>query len=148
MIVKRWLACTLAPLATKLKSCFLFVPVNREFKQRRLWANHVNRRWIFAHLSCYFEQTFGQVFSIRVKTISNTILLAPWHIKRGKSSLPVDERRSKTLLLKLPYSEFVQNNSSSVQNIHLRLTCVAHKRRCLNSLLTETNKKWPREGKM
>ena len=55
----------------------------------------------FAHLSCHFEQKFGQIFSIRVKTLSHTNLVASRHIKREKISFPVDLRRSKTLLLKL-----------------------------------------------
>ena len=45
---------------------------------------------------------FGQIDSIRVNTLSNTNLVASMHIKREKRSLPVDVRRSKTSLLKLP----------------------------------------------
>ena len=45
---------------------------------------------------------FGQIESIRVNTLSNTNLVASMHIKREKRSLPVDVRRSKTSLLKLP----------------------------------------------
>ena len=45
---------------------------------------------------------FGQIVSIRVKTLSNTNLAASSHIIKEKASLPVDVRRSKTLLLKLP----------------------------------------------
>ena len=48
------------------------------------------------------EQILGQIVSIRVKTLSNKNLVASWHIKREKSSLPVDVRRSKTSLLKFP----------------------------------------------
>ena len=44
-----------------------------------------------------FEQMFGQIVSLRVKTLSNTNLVASRHMKRQKSSLPVEERRSKTL---------------------------------------------------
>ena len=44
---------------------------------------------------------FVQIISIRVKTPSNTNLVAPRHIKREKGSLLVDLRRSKTALLKL-----------------------------------------------
>ena len=50
----------------------------------------------FAPLSRDFEQIFGQIVSIRVKTLSNTNLMASRHIKREKRSLPVDVRRSKT----------------------------------------------------
>ena len=47
---------------------------------------------LFAHLSCEFEQTFRQIVSIRVKTLSHTNLVASRHIKREKSSLPVKVR--------------------------------------------------------
>ena len=35
--------------------------------------------------------------------------------------------------------KFVQNRGSSVQKVYFRLTCVAQKRRCLNSLLIEND---------
>ena len=60
----------------------------------------------FLH-SCDFEQTFGQIISIIVETLSNTNLVASKAIKREKNSLPVDVRRSKTLVLKLPISLYV-----------------------------------------
>ena len=56
----------------------------------------------FVPLSRDFEQMFGQIDSISVKTLSNTNLMTSMHIKREKRSLPVDVRRSKTSLLKLP----------------------------------------------
>ena len=49
-----------------------------------------------------FEQMFGQIFSIRVKALSNTNLLASRHIIIEKGPLPVDARLSKTSLFKLP----------------------------------------------
>ena len=57
---------------------------------------------LFALLSRDFEQTFGQIVSKIVKTLSNTNLVALRHTKREKGSLPVDVRQSKTSLLKLP----------------------------------------------
>ena len=57
---------------------------------------------LFALLSSNFDHIFGQIVSIRVKTLSNTNMVASRLIKREKSSLPVDVRRSKTSLLKLP----------------------------------------------
>ena len=60
------------------------------------------RSGFFALLSRDFEQTFGQIVSKIVKTLSNTNLVALRHTKRGKGSLPVDVRQSKTSLLKLP----------------------------------------------
>ena len=55
----------------------------------------------FALLSPGFEQMFGQIVSIRMKTIGNTNMVASRLIKREKGSLPVDVCRSKTALLKL-----------------------------------------------
>ena len=49
-----------------------------------------------------FVQMFGQIISIRVKTLRNTNLVASRCFKMKKTSLPVDMRRSKTPLLKLP----------------------------------------------
>ena len=45
---------------------------------------------------------FGQFVSIIITTLSNTNTVASRHIKRERGSLPVDVRRSKTSLLKLP----------------------------------------------
>ena len=56
----------------------------------------------FALLSRDFEQIFGQIVSVRIKTLGNINTVASRLIKRGKGSLPVDVRRSKTSLLKLP----------------------------------------------
>ena len=49
---------------------------------------------------------FAQIASIRVKTLSNTNLIASRQFKLEKGSLPVDVRRSKTSLLKLPIITF------------------------------------------
>ena len=46
----------------------------------------------------------GQIVYVRVKSLSNTDLVSSRHLKREKGSLPVDVRRSKTSLLKLPDS--------------------------------------------
>ena len=56
----------------------------------------------FALLSRDFEQIFGQIVSVRMKTLGNINTVASRLIKGGKGSLPVDVRRSKTSLLKLP----------------------------------------------
>ena len=61
---------------------------------------------LFALLDHDFEQMFGQIVSVRVKTLSGTDLVASRHLKREKGSLPVDVRGSKTLLLKLPIGQF------------------------------------------
>ena len=50
-----------------------------------------------------FEQMFGQqIFSIRLKALSNTSLLASRHNIIEKGPLPVDARLSKTSLFKRP----------------------------------------------
>ena len=54
---------------------------------------------LFALLGSVFEQILGQIVSLRVKTLSNTNLVASRHINAEKSSLPVDMHRPKTLLL-------------------------------------------------
>ena len=56
----------------------------------------------FALLSRDFEQIFGQIVSIRIKTLGNINTVASRLTKREKGSLPVDVRRAKTSLLKLP----------------------------------------------
>ena len=56
---------------------------------------------LFALLSNDFEQIFGQIVSIRVKTLSHTNSVALRHIKREKGQLPVAVRPSKTSILKL-----------------------------------------------
>ena len=61
----------------------------------------------FALLSRDFEQIFEQIVSIRIKTLGNINTVASRLIKRGKGSLPLDVRRSKTSLLKLPNIAFL-----------------------------------------
>ena len=56
----------------------------------------------FALLSRDFEQVFWQIVSIRIKPLGNTNTVASRLTKRENGSLPVDVRRSKTSLLKLP----------------------------------------------
>ena len=54
-------------------------------------------RGLFTFLSSGFAQIFSQIVSTSVKKLSNTHFIASRHIKREKSSLPVDVRRSKAL---------------------------------------------------
>ena len=58
--------------------------------------------WCFALLGSGLAQIFGQMVSIGVKALSNANLGASKHVKRKKSWLPVDVRRSKTPLLQPP----------------------------------------------
>ena len=62
----------------------------------------LNGSGLFALLSRGFEQIFGQIVSIRIKTLGNTNMVGSRLIKREKSSFPVDVCRSKTALFKLP----------------------------------------------
>ena len=57
---------------------------------------------LFSFLDRGFAQILGQLVSIIVKTLRNTNLGASRCFKMKKTSLPVDMRRSKTPLLKLP----------------------------------------------
>ena len=56
-------------------------------KQGRFWATYVNRKWTFALLSRDFEQIWEQIVSLRVKTLINTNLVVPRHIKKKKGYL-------------------------------------------------------------
>ena len=69
---------------------FLFI---RDFKQRRFWATHVNRKWAFCTLEPWFEQTFGQIVSIRVQTLSHTNLRRQDILKEKKSLTWVAQKR-------------------------------------------------------
>ena len=61
---------------------------------------------VFALFDRDFEQSYGKIVSLRIKTLSHTNLVASWHIKREKGSLPVDVRRSKTSLIRLEPETF------------------------------------------
>ena len=51
----------------------------------------------FALLNRDFEQTFGQIVSLREKNLSNKNLVVSRYIKREKGSLPVNVRHSKNV---------------------------------------------------
>ena len=57
---------------------------------------------LFSFFDGGFAQIFSQIASITVKKIRNTNFISSRHVKRENTSLPVDVRRSKTSLLKLP----------------------------------------------
>ena len=65
----------------------------------------------FSFLDSGFAHFLGQLVSIIVKTLRNTNLGASRCFKMKKTSLPVDVRRSKTPLLKLPNAENVRFRS-------------------------------------
>ena len=57
---------------------------------------------LFSFFDGGFAQIFSQIASITVKKLRNTNFISSRHVKRENTSLPVDVRRSKTSLLKLP----------------------------------------------
>ena len=57
---------------------------------------------LFSFFDGGFAQSFSQIASITVKKLRNTNFISSRHVERENTSLPVDVRRSKTLLLKLP----------------------------------------------
>ena len=62
---------------------------------------------LFSFLDSGFAHLLGQLVSIIAKTLRNTNLGASRCFKMKKTSVPVDVRRSKTPLLKLPNNEGV-----------------------------------------
>ena len=74
----------------------------RDLKQRRFWATHVNRKWGLLLFICLDvnKLVLLSFFSL-LKTIYPRVSTKSFP-SDAKSPLPVDVRRSKTLLLKLP----------------------------------------------
>ena len=73
---------------------------------------------LFSFLDSGFAHFLGQLVSIIVKTLRNTNLGASRCFKMKKTSLPVDVRRSKTPLLKLPNAR-VKRRISYEKNLML-----------------------------
>ena len=83
--------------------------VFRKFKQGRFWATHVNRKWAFFSFNMPWRY---QICMLRVFTLKETICLkicSKSRLKSAKGSLPVDERRSKTSLLKVLLKIMTEN---------------------------------------
>ena len=82
---------------------------NNVFERRTLTGSG-----LFSFFDGSFAQIFSQIASITVKKLRNTNFISSRHIKRENNSLPVDVRRSKTSLLKLPNGAYsLSFNSSS-----------------------------------
>ena len=64
---------------------------------------HVNRKWTCYTLEPWFWTNFLANRLYKSKKLSNTNLIASRYFKKEKCPLPVDVRRSKTSLLKLPF---------------------------------------------
>ena len=60
---------------------------------------------LFSFFDGGFAQIFSQIASITLKKLRNTNFISSRHVKRENTSLPVDVRRSKTSLRKLPITE-------------------------------------------
>ena len=60
---------------------------------------------LFSFFDGGFAQIFSQIASITVKKLRNTMFISSRHVNRENTSLPVDVRRSKTSLLKLPIKD-------------------------------------------
>ena len=71
---------------------------------------------LFAYLSRDFEQIFRQIVSLGIKTLGNINTVASTLTRRENGSLPVDVRRSKTSLLKLPIKR--ENSSLLIDMRH------------------------------
>ena len=84
-------------MGSKVGFCTLESLSNSVFERRTSTGSG-----LFASLGSGLVQSLGQIVFIREKKLSNTNLLESRHIKEKKASLPVDVRRSKTSLLKLP----------------------------------------------
>ena len=62
-------------------------------------ATAVYRKWTFVILARYSDHIFGQIVSLREKTLRNKNLVASRHIKMEKELNSDGVRRSKTSLL-------------------------------------------------
>ena len=78
---------------------------------------------LFSFFDGGFAQIFSQIASIVVKKLRNTNFISSRHVKRENTSLPVDVRRSKTSLLKLP--NFIRRVNLFINNI--QATCKTEK---------------------
>ena len=63
---------------------------------------------LFSFFDGGFAQNFSQIASITVKKLRNTNFISSRHVKRENTSLPVEVRRSKTSLLKLPNDQGIE----------------------------------------
>ena len=70
---------------------------------------------LFSFFEGGLAQIFSQIASITVKKLRNTNFISSRHVKRENTSLPVDVRRSKTSLLKLPIvAKYLLNSSCTI----------------------------------
>ena len=72
-------------------------------KQGRFWATYVNRKWTFCTLEPWFWTNLGANRFFKSKTLSNTNLVMPRHIKKKKAyfwlTSVVQKRRCLNTLL-------------------------------------------------
>ena len=79
---------------------------------------------LFALVGRDFEQILGQIVSLRVRHLAIQIWWPQGKLKGKKSSLPVDVRRSKALLLKLPITR--EKRSLPVGVYHSKTLLLKH----------------------
>ena len=72
-------------------SCLrILVSLSKDVFERRTSTG----RGLFAFLSSGLAHILRQIVSIRVRTLSNSNLVVPSHIKRNRASLPVDDSKT------------------------------------------------------
>ena len=79
---------------------YLFSCHNRELKQRRFWATHINRKWSIFPFNMpltYKNRILQCLFSYGDNLLENVVKITPF----AKRLLLVDVHHSQTLLLKL-----------------------------------------------
>ena len=119
-------------------------------RQPRFGATHVNRKWAFWTLHPWFWTNSWQNVSLRVKTLSNTNLVASryirelkqrcfWatHVNRNWTFCTRQQRFWTNSWANCLFKSKTLSNTNLVTSRHEK--CVAQKRCCLNSLLQEKN---------
>ena len=82
-------------------------------------APHVNWKWTFAILVRFSDHIFGQIVSLREKTLMNKNLVASRHIKMEKELTSDVVRRSKTSLGILSKDVFERHTSTGSEAFSL-----------------------------
>ena len=114
-----------------------FVGSNKRYKremQTRFRATYVSG--LFAFLGLGFAQIFaGQIVSVRVKTLSNTNLVASKYVRTEKASALVDLRRSAATVFSLKTNSSTFNGCEiHAETTLLRLSLFTKNVKGLNSL--------------
>ena len=96
----------------------------------------LNGSRLFALLSCGFEQMFGQIVSIRMKTLGNTNMVGSGLLKEKKAhfrlTCVVQKRRCLSSLITRPSPYSLKQNHSFVSNKYVS--------QALNAITNNKNK--------